>query len=547
MNTPETPEGPERENTMHPNIIFITADQMGAAHLNCYGSGVPSTPALDAIAARGTRFDRYYASSPVCTPNRAVMLTGRSAVVNGMISNNFTLNSDTPTYAQVLKHHGYHTGGFGKFHQCPMPVPHPSDLSHLGFDETVITEDPKWGAYTEWIRTHHPEHFDAALAVAWHEPKMHTPLPDERYDNEYVTAVRREILDPIRSAPLWDQVYTSPLPAECHQTTWITDLALDYMARRREEAPDQPFVCVVSYVDPHDPYDPPKPYDTMFAPEDMPDPIPAAWKEEGNATLEESQSWLGFKPVADSAEVVKQLRANYHGSIKLIDDQIARIAAYLDANGLWENTILVFSTDHGECLGDHGLITKGLLPYDAGIRCPMIVAGAGIAAQVSDQLTCTLDLFPTFCDWAEVPAEVRPPLEGKSLADTCGGKTPPDAWESVQVAIGNVESIITADGWRLTVFDNDASPNQLINLREDPDEQVNRYGDPSCADVRLRLFEALAHHNIRIRMTQQYRNLPVVGEQKRMPGGLGNGALVNPMPLYCDPAATPHFRTMDGV
>ncbi len=106
---------------------------------------------------------------------------------------------------------------------------------------------------------------------------------------------------------------------------------------------------------------------------------------------------------------------------------------------------------------------------------------------------------------------------------------------------------ITADGWRLTVFDNDASPNQLINLREDPDEQVNRYGDPSCADVRLRLFEELAHHNIRIRMTQQYRNLPVVGEQKRMPGGLGNGDLVNPMPLYCDPAATPHFRTMDGV
>ncbi|MBT3295973.1 MAG: sulfatase-like hydrolase/transferase [Verrucomicrobia bacterium] len=527
-----------------PNIVFITADQLGAKHLNCYGSGVPSTPALDAIAAKGTRFDRYYASSPVCTPNRAVMLTGRSSVVNGMIGNNFTLNSDTPTYAQVLKYHGYHTGGFGKFHQCPMPLPHPADFSHLGFDESVITEDPKWGAYTEWIRTHHPEHFDAALAVAWHEPKMHTPLPDERYENEYVQEVRREILDPLRTASPWDQVYTSPLPAECHQTTWITDLALDYMTRRREEDPDQPFMCVVSYVDPHDPYDPPKPYDTMFDPEDMPEPIPAAWKAEGNALFDEAQSWLGFKPFAENIETIKTLRAHYHGSIKFIDDQIARIAAYLEANDLWENTILVFSTDHGEALGDHQLICKGWIPYDAGIRCPLIVAGAGVSAQVSNQLTCTLDLFPTFCDWASIPQANRPPVEGKSVAETCDTGASSDTWDSVQIAIDAVESVVSADGWRLTIFDDRNSQNQLINLREDPQEQVNRYSDPSCADVRLRMFEQLAHHSMRVRSTQQYRNLPVVGDRKRMPGGPGNGGLGSPMPLYCDPADTPHFGAM---
>lgn len=528
-----------------PNIIFITADQMGAKHLNCYGSGVPSTPALDAIAARGTRFDRYYASSPVCTPNRAIMLTGRSPVVNGMIGNNYTLNSDTPTYAQVLKHHGYHMGGFGKFHQCPMPLPHPPDYSHLGFDETVITEDLKWGDYTEWIRTEHPKHFDAALAVAWHEPKMHKPLPDPRYKNEYVQQVRENILDPLRLASPWHNFYTSPLPPECHQTTWITDLALDYMTRRRAEEPEQPFMCAISYVDPHDPYDPPKPYDTMFKPEDMPEPIAAAWKKEGNATLEEAQSWQGFKPVADDLDIIKKLRAHYHGSIKLIDDQIARIATFLEENELWKNTILVFSTDHGESLGDHQLITKGWIPYDAGIRCPLIVAGAGISAQVSDQLTCTLDLFPTFCDWASVPLHNRPPVEGKSFSKTCRSNSSSDTWASVQIAIGEVESVVSADGWRLTVFDNEQSPNQLINLQEDPMEQVNCYQDPSCIEVRLRMFEQLAHHNIRIRKLHQYRNLAVIADQKKMPGGEGNGQLVNPLPLYCDPATTPHFKEIE--
>jgi len=111
--------------------------------------------------------------------------------------------------------------------------------------------------------------------------------------------------------------------------------------------------------------------------------------------------------------------------------------------------------------------------------------------------------------------------------------------------VAEVESVVSADGWRLTVFDDDDSPNQLINLIEDPLEQVNRYNDHSCINIRLRMFEALAHHSIRIRMTHQYRNLPVVGGQKRVPGGEGNGQLVNPMPIYCDPTLTPKFEAFE--
>lgn len=523
------------------NIILIMADQMAACHVNCYGSGVPSTPTLDALAARGTRLDRCYASSPVCTPSRAALITGRSPVASGMISNNYTMVSDTPTYAHVLRHHGYYIGGFGKFHLCPMPLEHPESYEYLGFDESVITEDPKWGAYTEWVRQEHPEHFEAALAVAWGRPRRSPCEAEPRYEWEALQAIRSRILAPLRQASPWGMFYTSPLPAELHQTTYITDLALDFMQRRLTGAADQPFFCFASYVDPHDPYDPPEPYARMFDPADMPEPIRAAWREQGNAVLENARTWLGFDQVARNVEIVKQLRAHYHGSIKLIDDQIARIATFLDEHGLWDDTIIVFTTDHGEMMGDHELIAKGVNPYDAGVRCPLIVAGGDVQSQIADRLICTLDFFPTFCDWAGIDAAARPPLEGRSFAHVCEGRDEPGPWPSVQVAFGPAESVISHDGWRLTLFADDGSPNQLINLRDEPTEQKNRYDDPACAEVRRSLYEELVSHHVRIRTTPQHRNLPIVDGQKVTPGGQGNGQLVSPVPVYCDPAKTPEW------
>lgn len=119
---------------MPKNIVFIVADQLGAGVLNCYGGGVASTPTLDALDQEGMRFDRCYATHPVCAPNRATFLTGRSLQIHGIISNNFALQTDTPTYAHLLKQHGYRTGGFGKFHQSPMSLPVPDSLAYLGVD-----------------------------------------------------------------------------------------------------------------------------------------------------------------------------------------------------------------------------------------------------------------------------------------------------------------------------------------------------------------------------------------------------------------------------
>ncbi len=486
------------------NIIFIMADQLAAKWIGCYGSGVDSTPTLDRLAAGGMRFDRCYATFPVCAPNRATALTGRSPVVHGITTNNYVLRTDLPTYAHVLQRQGYRTGGFGKFHQTPMHMPVPESLDYLGFDEAVVSEDPKWGPWTEWIKREHPEHYDAALAVAW--PFWpNNPAPQ---DLSRAKRARNRIIVPLMAASPWPAMYPSPLPPGLHDTTFITDQGLDFIDRHIAECPDRPFFCHISYVDPHDPYDPPEPYASRYDPSEMPEPLPAEWIDEGFQALANAQRFWRFDQVWRIPGVVARLRSLYHGSLRLIDYQIERLETYLQAKGLWDDTILVFTTDHGEMLGDHGLMTKGPNHYDAGIRVPLIVAGGGVATGVSDRLTCTLDFFPTFCDWAGVEPQQRPPLEGRSLAAVAGGEPDDASWGEVSVATGAVRSVISDDGWRLTRFVQE-DKGQLFDLNADPAEQVNLYTDEGYVGRRQEMLERLVAVESRPAQLPQYRSLPV--------------------------------------
>jgi len=494
-----------------PNIVFIMADQLGARFVNCYGSGVDSTPTLDRLAEEGVRFDRCYATWPVCSPNRASILTGRSPVVHGIVKNNLVLQSDTPTYAHVLRRCGYRIGGFGKFHITPMAQPVPEDLSYLGFDEVVVAEDPRLGPYLDWIEREHPEHYETALSMVWGPPYVAEYGPDKRDLRPLRNAAREKLIHPRQQESGWSHMYVSPIPKELHHSTFITNCGLDFMERHLAESPDRPFVCYVSYVDPHDPYDPPEPYGTMFDAADMADPLPAEWRERGCKILSEAAATFDIDRL--TPYLIRKLRALYHGSIRLMDDQIARIVAFLRERGLWENTILVFTTDHGDMMLDHGLITKGVKPYDTGIRCPLIVVGGGVQPVVSERLTCGLDFFPTFLEWAGVPPVLTPPHEGRSFAGTCRGEQDGDPWPDVTVHVHSVWSIITDDEWRLTVFDEDGE-GQMFDLHEDPDEQHDLYDDPAWADKRSELYERLARAYMRPEQVPPYRNLPVENDRR---------------------------------
>lgn len=495
--------------TRPPNILLISADQLAASFVGCYGSGVNSTPCLDALAAEGTRYARFYATHPVCAPNRATILTGRSAEIHGMVSNHFALPNDTPTFAHLLQRQGYRTGIFGKIHQTPMQWAPPENVRFLGFDESVISEDPKWGPWLDWVEERYPDWYATALAMTnSHSGVRGNRLAMDREQGASEEQVRlkaeayTDAMQHRMDASPWDRMYPSPLPAEVHDTVFITECGLDFM-RRAEE----PFFCHISYVDPHDSYDPPEPYASMFDPDAMVDPIPAEWKTQGPAFLDGVRDgYLTFRTICEDADAIKQLRALYHGSVRLMDDQIQRVVDALKDANLWENTILVFTTDHGDMMGDHGLIAKGIPHYDSCIRCPLIVCGEEHRGEVSNQLLCSLDLYPTICDWAGVPNNERPPLEGLSFANGVP-HAQLDARQDIAVSIGPADSILTRDGWRLTRYSHQ-DKGQLFNLREDPAEQHNLYDDPATLSVKVSLLERLIRLRAAPREKLQVRILP---------------------------------------
>lgn len=487
------------------NIIFIMCDQLAAVRVGCYGSGVNSTPTLDRLASEGIRFDRCYATSPICAPNRATLLTGRSPVIHGLVDNDYTLPNDTPTYAHLLQRQGYRTGGFGKFHQTPMQMRQPDDLGYLGFDQSWDLEDPKW-TWAEWIEKHHPEHLDEALSLCWtfwSRPESHL--------RERAEKTVENILKPRQEVNGHHLMYPSPVPPELHDTSVITDRGIEFIDDHLETHDDRPFFCHVSYVDPHDPYNPPEPYASMFSPDDMKSPIPAEWSKENFPTLRDAVSFAKFEELKDEDEQLRKMRAYYHGSLKLMDDQIARLVQHLEERGERDNTVILFTSDHGDLLGDHGLPTKGIKPYDGAIRCPLILNGPGIEPAVDDDLLCTLDFFPSFCDLAGIPRGERPPLEGQSFIPNCDEH--PDR-EAVLVAYQNMHTVITRDGWKLTVFDGE-NGGQLFDLTNDPNEQVNRYHDPECAARRERMLRQLIALQNRPATIPHPRTQPVSNGRRR--------------------------------
>ncbi len=480
-----------------PNIILIMADQWAAASVGAYGCDVPNvTPNLDAFARRGIRFNRQYATAPVCGPSRATIFTGRSPAIHGIVNNNLELNGDTPLFTQCLKSCGYRTAGFGKFHFTAMVEPPPTNLRHLGFDKVVVTEDPKLGPWLDWIEKEHPEHYEQALAISWGMPYLKAYGKDRR---NLVAAHQKAVArwrSPQQRPPCRPIFHRSPLPAELHQTRWITDLAMQHLDRQVKKE-GQPFFTFVSYVDPHDPYDPPAPYADLFDWRDMPPPIAREWTRDWCADEYPRFHDTCFDLKTFTPETWARLRANFYGSCRFVDDEIGRLLRHLEKTGMDRNTIVIFMTDHGDMIGDHGMLMKGPWHYDKCVRCPLIVAGPGVeAGAVFEGLTSTLDLFPTIAQFTG--KETNIPLEGQALPLNSSQikqwkERPHVALESNGSYVNRrsqARSLVTDDGWRLTLYPNQ-SYGELFDLKHDPEEQNNLFRSPRMRGRRLELTERL--------------------------------------------------------
>ncbi len=470
-----------------PNILFIMADQWAAASLGCFGCDVAGvTPNLDELARRGTRFSRFYANVPVCGPSRATIFTGRSPAAHGVWHNNIEISLDTPLFTQHLRAAGYRNWGVGKFHFSPMQLPPPTDLQHLGFDEVSITEDPKHGPYLEWIAREHPDFYPPALAMSWPMPYLQNyPPHGENLFPAWQEAAKKWV-EPQKSAPFRGIFYPSPLPMELHQTRWIADCAI---ARLEKHDASQPFFGFVSFVDPHDPYDPPAPYAQMFEPREMPPPIAQEWTRDFCARDYAKFQDSMFEIKNFDADDWAQLRALFYGSCRFVDDEIGRILAALRRSGLDENTVVVFLSDHGDLIGDHGLLMKGPWHYDKVVRCPLLVSGPQIPRnEVCEALSCTLDIAPTILELAGVEA---PPLEGKTLLNGEG-------WSEIALQTnasyvntrGGCRTLVSDKGWRLTLFP-EGDYGELFDLKNDPNEQNNLFRDVKHQTRRLEMAERL--------------------------------------------------------
>jgi arylsulfatase A-like enzyme len=498
-----------------PNILCFITDQQRADHLGCAGNPVLHTPVLDRLAASGVRLERAYASNPLCMPVRATLFTGLTPRGHGVRTNGIPLRRDLPTLAGALAAAGYRTHAAGKLHLTPWWPQHGQDPATLnegafaecgalwasgqirglpapyygfqGIDLAGGHGDYFWGDYAAWLETEHPG------ALSLYQPGA--------------------ALRPRTGA---DQSWVSAMPAAWHHSTWIAGRAIDFL--RRQAAGDAPFFLWCSFPDPHHPFCPPEPYAARYDPASIPlpprragelDDLPPHFRAsyEGDVQVSGRQKRMQMPP-----EHLREIIAHTYGMVALLDEQIGRVLAALDELGLQRDTIVVFLSDHGDLLGDHGLINKGPFHLEGLLRVPMIWSWPGHFAPgaTSAALVSSIDFAPTVLDLCGVPVpegplpprveapQQLPPWPGRSLAPVLRGEVQ-GIHEAVLVEndedyLGLRLRTLVTPRIKLTAYPGQPY-GELFDLQEDPHELHNRWSDPAYArlrdELRLQLLDEL--------------------------------------------------------
>jgi arylsulfatase A-like enzyme len=509
-----------------PNVLWICTDQQRFDTLGCYGNEFVETPNIDRLAERGVRFDRAYAQSPVCTPSRASFLTGRYPRTTRTRQNGQSIPEGERLVTRLLADEGYTCGLAGKLHLAPA-------------DPTV--ED----------RVRHAERrIDDGYAVVHWSHASRQPYPGNEYRADWLQEKGVEYeATPYEGS---DHVLTS-MPAEHHQTTWCVEKALDFIefgADRYEldqfdRDPDEPWLFSVNVFDPHHPFDPPEASLERYL--DRLEEIPLPNYVEGE--LDDKPLFQRDPPGASDedqfpfeemdADDHRLVRAAYWAMIDLIDDQVGRLLDALERTGQREETLVIFMSDHGEMLGDHGCYLKGPFFYEPAVRVPLIASWPGQVEEgvESDALVELVDLAPTLLDAAGVDRPVG--MQGDSLWPLLTGRSDPDEhredvyceyyhalerprfYDAVQdhgvhsefhrhletsdvkpefhdafQASGNrilpYATMLRTDRYKL-VHHHSLDTGELYDLASDPDETENRYDDPDYLDVKLTMFERLSN------------------------------------------------------
>ena len=488
---------------MTKNVLFIMCDQLRWDYLSCTGHPHLHTPNIDALAARGVLFDRAYVQSPICGPSRMSFYTGRYVASHGSTWNNIPLKVGEMTLGDHLRPLGVRTALCGKTHMSAdvegmkrLGLAPDSEIgvrvAECGF-EPYERED---GLHPDGPRYPRNEAYDQFMEKrGWPDenPWQTVANSAEDEDGNILSGWFMDNADkPARAAD------------EESETPYITSRAMDFI----REAGDTPWCLHLSYIKPHWPYIVPAPYHDMYGPETHLDPVRSAAEREKphpvyGAFMEERVS----RAFCDDGTRTRVLTA-YMGLIKQIDDQMGRLMAFLDAQGLTEETMIIFTSDHGDYLGDHWMGEKELF-HDASARIPMIVVDPRAEAdatrgQTSSALVEAIDVVPTILDYFGGEA-VPHIIEGHSLVPLLHGQT--DSLRDVAVseydysmrgvrqrlgvAVKDAKltmlfdgrwKYIFAEGFRPMLFDLQNNPDELTDLGADPAHQAE------CARMEKLLF-----------------------------------------------------------
>ena len=531
------------------NILFIMCDQLRYDHLSCFGHPRLHTPHLDRLASRGVIFDRAYVQSPVCGPSRMSYYTGRYVHAHGASWNFVPLKVGEMTMGDHLRPLGVRSVLVGKTHMR-------ADLA--GMARLGIDPDSQIGRRIAECGFDAYERDDGIHPYSGHDP-----------DPSYSDYLRRQGLGGDNPWEAWANSVTDAegkvrsgwflkysnlparVPAEHSETPYTTRRAIDFIA----EAGEQPWLMHLSYIKPHWPYVAPEPYASMYGPDDALPVVRSGRELEDPHPVYRAMMDHRVSKTFSRPGVREAVMPGYMALVKQIDDSLGELFAYLEKQGLMDTTMIVFTSDHGDYLGDHWMGEKDLF-HEQVVRLPLIVYDPDPRADATrgtrcDALVEAVDLLPTFLD-AYGGAAVPHVLDGRSLRPLLFGERPADwrravvceydfSFQDSRIALGKG----ARDCWMRMIFDGrwkyvlfEGYRPMLFDLQQDPDEFVDLGASPAHEAERRRMHELLFEwaRRPRHRVTVADRAIESVEVQARITEG---GILIG----YWDEADLADART----
>lgn len=444
-----------------PNILLITADHLRADALACNRSiATPSslgpfvqTPHLSKLAGEGVNFTHCYTPNPICVPARASLTTGNySHKCTGIKRNGGAIRTGQPKLGEIFANAGYRTYAIGKLHYLPYAAPAKPRTLH-GFQYAELHEEGRI------LGKFDPSGTQRGLE------DYHDWLADQGWSgHERAHGIGNNDAKP----------GISPVPADCHEEAWVATRSIHTLERHLEKSGDDPFLLWASFAKPHPPYDPPAPFSSQYDPRSLPQPA-GGWDghelEGRDFELSQRRNRFGWDWL--SPETVQTTRAHYAGLLSFQDAMIGRIFDCLDRHGLFDNTIVIFTSDHGDLLGDHGRFFKSCL-YEGSVRVPLIWRLPGSESTVPmdrPHLVGLQDILPTLCSLSGVP--LGQSVDGQDLSPILNdpGAKGRDLIVS-QTEDGGQKVMIRSRKWKF-VWSELGGYEELYDLSADPEELCN--------------------------------------------------------------------------